>query len=151
MRNHLRSPDEMNWSMTTCAPLAKSPNWASHRVSVVRLSQRVAILEAEHRFFREHRVDDLVAGLILGDVVERRIGLVVAFLVVEHRVTLAERAALDVLARQAHRMALLQQRTECQRFARCPVDALAAFDRSKAIVHEALDRLVDVEALPAPW
>ena len=33
MRSHLRSPDEMNWSNTTCAPLAKSPNWASHIVS----------------------------------------------------------------------------------------------------------------------
>ena len=27
----------------------------------VRLGQRIAVLEAEHRFFREHRVDDLVA------------------------------------------------------------------------------------------
>ena len=33
MRSHLRSPDEMNWSNTTCAPLAKSPNCASHSVS----------------------------------------------------------------------------------------------------------------------
>ena len=33
MRSHLRSPDEMNWSMTTCAPLAKSPNCASHKTS----------------------------------------------------------------------------------------------------------------------
>src|SRR2546429_349703 len=29
MRSHLRSPDEMNWSNSTCAPLAKSPNCAS--------------------------------------------------------------------------------------------------------------------------
>ena len=33
MRSHLRSPDEMNWSNSTCAPLAKSPNCASHSVS----------------------------------------------------------------------------------------------------------------------
>ena len=32
MRSHLRSPDEMNWSITTWAPLEKSPNWASHKV-----------------------------------------------------------------------------------------------------------------------
>ncbi|CPM40676.1 Uncharacterised protein [Bordetella pertussis] len=25
----------MNWSMTTCAPLTKSPNWASQMVSVL--------------------------------------------------------------------------------------------------------------------
>ena len=35
MRSHLRSPEEMNWSITTWAPLAKSPNWASHRVRVL--------------------------------------------------------------------------------------------------------------------
>ena len=35
MRSHLRSPDEMNWSITTWAPLAKSPNWASHSTSVL--------------------------------------------------------------------------------------------------------------------
>ena len=29
MRPHLASPELMNWSMTTCATLAKSPNWAS--------------------------------------------------------------------------------------------------------------------------
>ena len=34
MRSHLRSPEEMNWSNTTWAPLAKSPNCASHKVSV---------------------------------------------------------------------------------------------------------------------
>ena len=33
MRSHLRSPEEMNWSITTWAPLAKSPNWASHMTS----------------------------------------------------------------------------------------------------------------------
>ena len=33
MRSHLRSPEEMNWSNITWAPLAKSPNCASHKVS----------------------------------------------------------------------------------------------------------------------
>ncbi len=35
MRSHLRSPDAMNWSITTCAPLAKSPNCASHNTSAL--------------------------------------------------------------------------------------------------------------------
>ncbi len=34
IRSHLRSPDEMNWSISTWAPLAKSPNWASQSVRV---------------------------------------------------------------------------------------------------------------------
>ena len=33
--DHFLSPDAINWSMITCAPLAKSPNWASHKVSVL--------------------------------------------------------------------------------------------------------------------
>ena len=33
MRSHLRSDEEMNWSMMTWAPLVKSPNWASHMTS----------------------------------------------------------------------------------------------------------------------
>ena len=30
---HLSSAEAMNWSMMTCAPLAKSPNWASQSTS----------------------------------------------------------------------------------------------------------------------
>ena len=33
--DHFRSPEAMNWSITTCAPLAKSPNWASQIVRVL--------------------------------------------------------------------------------------------------------------------
>ena len=35
MRSHFISPLAMNWSITTCAPLAKSPNWASHSTSAL--------------------------------------------------------------------------------------------------------------------
>ena len=31
---HFLSPEEINWSIITCAPLAKSPNWASQIVRV---------------------------------------------------------------------------------------------------------------------
>ena len=75
IRSHFASPDEMNWSNMICAPLAKSPNCASHSDQRVGLGERVAVLEAEHRVFREHRVDDLVARLPLADVVEREVAL----------------------------------------------------------------------------
>ena len=35
MRSHFISPEAMNWSITTWAPLAKSPNWASHNTSAL--------------------------------------------------------------------------------------------------------------------
>ena len=33
-RDHLDSPEEINWSITTCAPFEKSPNCASQRTRV---------------------------------------------------------------------------------------------------------------------
>ncbi len=56
-RPHLTSPTEMNWSITTWAPLTKSPNWASQMISVFGSALRVAVFEAQHRLFGQHRVD----------------------------------------------------------------------------------------------
>ena len=75
----------------------------------VRLGQRVAVFEAEHRLFRQHRVDDLVMGLVRSTMVERDVALF-GLLVDQHRMALREGAALAVLARQAHRIALVEQR-----------------------------------------
>ena len=33
--NHFLSPEEINWSIITWAPFAKSPNWASQIVNVL--------------------------------------------------------------------------------------------------------------------
>ena len=112
----------------------------------VRLREGVAVLEAEHRLLRQHRVDDLVAGLVLADVVERGVALLV-LLIDQHRVALREGAALHVLAGEAHAMALEQQRAEGERLGHRPVDALAGLHHLLAVVEEALDRAVDVEAL----
>src|SRR5882724_1352558 len=58
-----------------------------------------------------------------------------------------ERAALRILTREAHAVTVEQQRAEGERLAGRPVDAFAGLDRLAAGVEEALDRLVDVEAL----
>ena len=90
----------------------------------VRLGERIAVFEAEHRLFRQHRVDDLVARLSVADMVERdvaRFGL----LIDQHRMALRERAALAVLAGQANRKAFVEQGAEGQRLGGRPVDALA--------------------------
>ena len=124
MRSHLRSPDEMNWSNTTCAPLAKSPNCASHNVKRVGLGQGVAVFETEHGLFREHRVDDLVAGLRLADMVEGRVALLV-LLIDQNRMPLTRMCRARHPGRTGGpRWSSTQQRTECQRLApspsRCP-------------------------------
>ena len=90
----------------------------------LRLGERIAVFEAEHRLFREHRIDDLETALAVADMVERdvaRLGL----LVDQHGMALRERAALAVLAGQADRIALVEQRAESQRLAGRPIDALA--------------------------
>ena len=110
----------------------------------VRLGERIAIFEAEHRLFREHRVDDLVVGLRRRQIVERDVAGLVA-LVVEHRVALREGAALEILAGQADRVAVEQDRAEGQRLGRRPVDALARLDHLAARFEEARDRLVRLE------
>ena len=71
--------------------------------------------------------------------VQRRVALL-GVLIDQHGVALREGAALAVLAGQAHRMALDEQRAESQRLARRPVDAVAGLDRLAPVVEEALDR-----------
>ncbi len=58
---------------------------------------------------------------------------------------LREGAALDVLARQPHRVPAGEQRAEGERLAGRPVDVAAGFDGLLAVVEEAADGAVDLE------
>ncbi len=52
---HFCSPEEMNWSITTCAPLAKSPNCASQIVRVRVVSAiGITVFKSQYRYFRQH-------------------------------------------------------------------------------------------------
>ena len=98
--------------MMIWAPLAKSPNWASHTTSASGID-RVPVLEAHHRVLREQRVVDPepprpVAQMGQGHPL--RAGVVVD----EDGVALAEGAPPGVLARQAHVGALEDQGPEGQ-------------------------------------
>src|SRR4029079_4015481 len=77
---------------------------------------------------------------------ERRVTRL-ALLVDQHRMTLRECAALGILSRKAHAMAIEQQRAERERLACRPVDALAGLARLAAVVEKALDRAVHVETI----
>src|SRR5437016_1468306 len=59
---------------------------------------------------------------------------------------LRKSAALGVLARKAHRIALVEKRRESERLTHCPVDALAGFDHLAPIVEQTPDGAVDVES-----
>src|SRR6516225_2959184 len=112
----------------------------------VRLGERIAVFEAQHRLLREHRIDDLVARLAGADGVEGRVTVLV-LLVDQDRMALREGAALAVLAGQPDPRAVEEERAERQRLRRRPVYAFAGFDHLAAGFEETLDGAVDVEAL----
>ena len=101
MRSHLRSPDEMNWSNTHLRAVGEIAELRFPQGQRVRLGERIAVFEAEHRLFRQHRIDDLEARLAVAEVVERRVA-VLGLLVDQHRMALREGAALAVLAGEPH-------------------------------------------------
>src|SRR5580704_10107846 len=78
--------------------------------------------------------------------VERRVAALV-FLIDQNRMALRERAALGILSREPHVMALLQQGAERQRLAGRPVDADPGVDRLRAVVEEALNGAMNAEAV----
>ena len=110
----------------------------------VRLGGRIAVFEAEHGLFREHRVQHLVARLRVAQMIERRVARLGA-LIEQHRMALREGAALGILSGQPHRMAVQQQRAEGQRLAGRPVDAFAGLDRLAPVFEEARDGAMDLE------
>ncbi len=115
----------------------------------MRLGQRIAVFEAQHRLFRQRAVDHLEMRLPGLDMVQRD-AAVLAVLVGQHGVALRERAAADVLAGQTHRGALDQQRTEGQRLGCGPVDALAGLHHLLLLLQLAQDLAIGVEAVGNP-
>ena len=98
----------------------------------IGLSAGVAEFIAEHRFFRERRVDDQESGLIGAQVLQRQTGLA-GLLIVDHRVTMEEGATRAILPRDAHRATLAQQGRIGECFGEAPVAGFLA-ERHRAPV-----------------
>src|SRR4029078_6257153 len=71
-----------------------------------RIGGRVTVFEAEHGFFGKHGVRDLKRRLPLSGVLQRYVALV-CVLLVQHRVTVEERATARILARETDGVAFL--------------------------------------------
>ena len=121
--------------MMTCAPFTKSPNCASQITSDERIGGRVTVFEADHRFFRQHRIDDLEGRLPLRDVLQRHVALA-GRLLVQHGVAMEERAAARVLAGDADGIAFFEDAGVRQRFGRAPVQRHLAAEHLGAIRHD---------------
>ena len=90
-----------------------------------RLRGGVTVLEPEHRFLRQQRIDDDKIGLLAIDVLQRNIGAGIPFfavLVVHHRVAVREGAAPAILPAHAHRMAGRDQRRVREIFRHAPIE-----------------------------
>ncbi len=114
----------------------------------VRIGRRVAELEGQHGLLGQQRVDDDERRLLVGDVLQRRVGAgveLLAVLVVQHRVAVRERAAARVLARQADRIAAGHQRRERHVLAHAPVDVDLAPAHRGAVGDHLLDQRVQLE------
>ncbi len=109
--------------MTTCAPLAKSPNCPSQQAERLGHVQRPAVVEAHHPRLGERRVEDVERPLPLAQVGERRVALAVVR-VRQHRVPVAKRCRAGVLPREADGSAFLEQRGESEVLAHAPVERL---------------------------
>ena len=82
----------------------------------------IAVFEAEARILGERRVVDLERSLAVVQMLQRRVRLAGRD-VVEHRVPVRERSPLRVLAGQANRDPLDDQRSEGERLGLSPVDS----------------------------
>ena len=111
----------------------------------IGFGQRIAVLEPEHRFFRQHRVDDLEACLIRRDVPERR-EAAFGFLVGQNGMALRKRPAFARPGQRGVPESLLDSsdpnasaRPSPSRYPR-PVSTISA-----PPVEQTFDGLVDVE------
>ena len=87
----------------------------------LRIDERVAVVEAEHRGLGEQRVVDAESGLVVVDVVEGDVGFA-SLGVVPGRVALGEGSAHAVLPGQPYGESLQQEGAEGQEFGERPVD-----------------------------
>ena len=73
MRSHLRSPDDDELVDHDLGAVDEVAELAFPQGQGVRIGQRVAVFETQHRLFRQGRIDALVQGLAVADVVEREV------------------------------------------------------------------------------
>ena len=82
-----------------------------------------SVLEAHHCGFAERTVGDFHPRLRIRHMLQRRVGVAVVR-VVQHRLTMTEGAALDVLTGETHMHSVFEQRAKRQRFGVTPIDRL---------------------------
>ena len=107
----------------------------------LRIGRRVAVLERQHRILGQHGIDDLERPLIVLHMLQRnpRSGIpLFPILVVQHGVPVREGAAPDVLARDPHAIAVVEERRIGKCFGHSPIERKLSFTHGLAVVDDLL-------------
>lgn len=107
----------------------------------IRVGQGISELESKHSVLTQRRVTHGVVGLVHRQLVQRYERIQVLRLIVQHVVSVRERASLDVLATEAHVGAFDEQRAECDRLTNSPV-GFALLDHLAARLEDTLETCV---------
>ena len=103
----------------------------------LRIAERIAVLKSDAGRFRERTVVNAKPRLVRLEMIERVIALTRG-LIEQHGVAVAERPALDILAGEAHRVAVQQQCAVREQLAHRPIQGLVLFDRLATILQQLL-------------
>lgn len=110
----------------------------------IRVGQGISELESKHSVLTQRRVTHGVVGLIHRQLVQRYQRIQVLRLVVQHVMSVRERASLDVLAAKAYVGAFDEQRAERDGLTDSPV-GFALLDHFAARVEDTLETCVHRE------
>src|SRR6266849_2083709 len=112
----------------------------------LRIVAAETVFETEATCLGKRRVVNLAEGLSLGKMREREV-VVLLLRVNEHRVALAERAALGVLPREAHGIALEKYGAERQHFCKTIIDGTLPMPHFRALLEKLRDFRMEVKSL----
>src|SRR5690606_28676275 len=103
----------------------------------IRRGRGIAILEGQYRHFRKQRVIDAEAAGLWHQLCQRNV-LGAGLLVVQHRVSVGERATSHILPGDAHLVAGRQDAGVGQGFSKTPIDGLLARRHGLTVVDDFL-------------
>ena len=145
-RSHLASPAAMNWSMIALRTVGEIAELRFPQDERLGVRKRIAIFEAEHAELTEAALSRTSkrpppSTWHSGNIFLPRL------LIDPDRVALAEGPAAAVLPREPNALPFRDQASEGERLRRRPVEAPAALEHRLLGVEDALEGLVDVDAL----
>src|SRR5712692_10913601 len=123
-------------------------------IAILRLPQHecirrlyaIAVLKAKRSRFRKRAIEDRKGRACPREMLQGNI-LLSALLIVQHRVTVAERTPFAILSCQANRRPIRENRGKSQRFGLSPIDASFRTQRRRTPLQQARQLAIGSESL----